>query len=749
MAGKWGSSKNGCSVGVFFDDALEISGDGSQARVKGARLRFKSAVNVTESSNSWEWGGGVLTDGSQGTESFSGSGERTIRSLAGQWQTLEYGTPKTAGYNASAFGINYAGGTLTVSGSVTYPARAFDPPSVPGAVAGKRVSDSQHQVSWTLAPTTAAPIASVIVERQQGSEAAAPITVATLAGSTTSWADTSTVGNSRYRYRAKARNSTSDSAWSAWSAWVATSPSAPSGITTSKAGTTVTVGWVNTAAYRSNTPIEHSTDNGGSYTAETTAAAAAVSYADTGLDVGLTHRYRLRHAITGVPLAAGGTTTLYSAWVQSANVQLSAPPNPPLVTVPAVLDLAIQDLLIAFTHQSVDSTGQQAAEVRYRAVGDPTWTTQTLSTETSYTVPAGTLPNGATYEAQARTKGENASYSGWSASALVIGSATPSVTITEPADADPLTTAHVTYTWVFFDPDGGGQASWEATLSTGAAIVESAGGAGGTTTWTPQTAFADGSTYTAEIRGRDSSGLWSAWATVSNPVDFLPPPTPTASGSFDPDEGAVEIGIEVASPMEGVEVDAVSATVERWTADRWVMIAADMPVTPGDVMASVVDPIPPLATEVAYRVTVWSEAGTSAASTTTVATDGSCWVFLHAGPGWTVSAKLKANTQIAYTPERAKTLRTFYGGTTREYPAEATQRTWQVSGDVATWPGDEPRLNGREPWDLIASMPAPVCVRTPLGHRGFGSISAVPQQSQAGSPHTGVSATVTEVTYRE
>lgn len=802
MAGKWGSSKNGCSVGVFFDDALEISGDGSQARVKGARLRFKSAVTVTESSNSWEWGGGVLTDGSQGTESFSGSGERTIRSLTGQWQTLEYGATKTAGYNATASGINYAGGTLTVSGSVTYPARAFDPPSVPGAVAGKRVSDTQQQVSWALAPTTAAPITSVIVERQQGSESAPAISVATLAGSTTSWADKSTVGNSRYRYRAKTRNTAGDSAWSAWSAWVATTPSIPSGLTTAKAGTTITVGWTNTASYRTGTPIEHSTDNGSSYTPETTAAAASVSYADTGLDVGLTHRYRLRHAITGVPLAAGGTTILVSAWVQSVNVQLSAPPNPPLVTVPPVLDLAITDLVIAVTHQSVDSTAQTAAEVRYRPVGDPTWTTQNLTTETSYTIPAGTLPNGVTYEVQARTKGEHPDFSAWSPSALMIGSSTPSVTVTSPADGATLTTSTTTYTWTFYDAEGGGQSSWEAQLLAGEMVVETAEGPGAASSWKPATAFSDGVTYTARVRGRDSTGLWSAWDEVTNPVDFLPPPMPELSGSFNADEGSVEIGIDVAAPIDGVEVEAVTAALERWTGDRWVLLADDMPILPeistmepdpdhpglyipNDGLtpdpdltglyligpdaglipdpdhpglyliastggtASIVDPIPPLNNEVVYRVTAYSDADTSRSETITVATEAACWVFLHAGPGWTTSAKLRANAQVSYTPDRPKILRTFYGGITREYPGESVTRQWQVSGDVATWPADEERIGGHDPWDAIASMPAPVCIRTPLGHRGFGSLSAIPQQSQAGSPHTGVSVTVTEVTYRE
>lgn len=801
MGGKWGSKKNGCRIGIFFDDSLEISGDGSQARVKNARIRFDSDGPVSESSNSWDWGGGAVTDGSRGTFSFSGSGARTVQGLTGQWVTLNYGSTKTANYNGSASGINYAGGGLSVSGSVTYPARAFAIPAIPTAMAAGRISDKQQQVSWALAPTSAAPITAVVLERQTNDVMAIPITVATLAGIVTSWVDSSTVANSQYRYRAIARNSAGDSLPSAWSPWVATTPSAPIAITETKAGTTVTVGWANTAPFRSNTPVDHSTNNGATYTAETNAAAGAVSYADTGLDVGLTHRYQLRHAITGVPLAAGGTTTLYSQAVQSVNVQLSAPPNAPLVTVPTVLDLAIAALVIAFTHQSTDSTAQTQAEVRYRAVGDPTWTTQSLTTQTSHTVPAGTLPNGVTYEVQARTRGENATFGAWSASSLVVGSGTPSLTVTGPVNGSTITTAHVTFSWSFYDPDGSGQASWEARLYDVAGnIVESAAGSGSTSSWTPQASFSDGATLTGKIRGRDATGLWSAWSESAVTADFLPPPIPDITADFDTENARVEIGVNVPPPVDGVTVEATSVTVERWSVDRWVVLVDRLPVLVGGagmipdgshdglyltdgleltgdptyaglygvtdgmvesltypglytllsaVAVSVTDPIPPLEEEVSYRVTAWSDADTSQSGTGTVATVGACGVFLNAGPSWTVTAKLKANVQIGYTPERAKVLRTFYGGITKEYPAEVTLQSWQASGDIATFPADVARIGGREPWAAIASMPAPVCIRSSLGHRGFGSISAVPQQSQAGSPHTGVSVTVSEVTHSE
>ncbi len=800
MAGKWGPSRNGCAVGIFFDDAVEISPDGSQARIKNVRLRFKSAVTVTESSNSWEWSGTAITDGSRGTFSFSGSGERTVQTLTGQWQNLAYGAETVVDFRATGSGVNYAGGDLTLpTTTFKLPARSVAIPAVPAGLLAGRMSDAQHQVAWTVTRTAAAPVETILVQRQSGSDTATPMTVSTLAGTANSWVDSSTAANSRYRWRAAARNSSGDSAWSAWSPWVATTPAAVNAGTISavKAGSTISLGWVNAAPWRTATAIEHSTNSGASYTPETTAAAAAVSYDDTGLDVGVTHRYRLAHLVSGVPLAAGGTVTLTSPWATTATIQLSARPNQPLVSAPAVCDADLTGVMIGVIHQSVDSTQQTAGEVRWRPLGG-SWTVVSLGIWTSVTIPAGTWTNGLTYEVQARTKGEHPDWSDWSASTLITTSGTPSVTILTPADTDTIGTSTAVYTWLFHDPDGGGQVSWEAELLSGALVVETASGSGATGSWTPQAALANSASYTGRIRGRDTDGLWSEWASVTNPVDFFPPPTPTIGTSFDPDEGSVEISVEVAPPTAGVEVEAVSATVERWTGDHWVVLVDRLPILTGDngltpdpdhpglylmdgltltpdgtpglylmdglrLAASLpglwlpvgpssvatVDPIPPLSTEVTYRVTAWADSGASSIETTTVSTEGSCWSFLHAGPGWTVSAKIKANQQVGYTSERPTISRTFYGGVTKAYPAEATQRSWQISGDVATWPADESRIGGREPWDAIASMPPPVCIRTPLGHRGFGWVSAIPQQSQAGSPHTSISVTVSGTTHDE
>ena len=72
-------------------------------------------------------------------------------------------------------------------------------------------------------------------------------------------------------------------------------------------------------------------------------------------------------------------------------------------------------------------------------------------------------------------------------------------------------------------------------------------------------------------------------------------------------------------------------------------------------------------------------------------------------------------------------------------------RTFALSGDVARWDADEPRIGGRAPWSAIWDIASPLCYRDPLGERAFVGIDgAVPQQIEPGV-HTGISVTLVEV----
>lgn len=121
MAGSWGGKKNGVRVGFFYD-SISVNAAGTKARINGARIRIDRDVNISDSTNSLSWSGGLVTDGSSSNLNLDGSGSKTIKSgLTGTWITLSSTNKTKASVSVSLSGVNYAGGTLSVGVSVSFP----------------------------------------------------------------------------------------------------------------------------------------------------------------------------------------------------------------------------------------------------------------------------------------------------------------------------------------------------------------------------------------------------------------------------------------------------------------------------------------------------------------------------------------------------------------------------------------------------------------------------------------------------
>lgn len=121
MAGKWsGNPGNTIDIGFFFD-SIEMNTAGTQARIKGGRIRIRRGVRISDSSNKLTWAGGAISDGSQNNLNLSGSGDKTIKNVTGQWVTLSSTKAVKATADITLEGVNYAGKTLRVSVTVTYP----------------------------------------------------------------------------------------------------------------------------------------------------------------------------------------------------------------------------------------------------------------------------------------------------------------------------------------------------------------------------------------------------------------------------------------------------------------------------------------------------------------------------------------------------------------------------------------------------------------------------------------------------
>ncbi len=121
MAGSWGSKKNGVRVGFFYD-SISVNAAGTKAQITGGRIRIDRDVNISDSTNSLSWSGGLVSDGSASNLNLSGSGAKTIKSgLTGTWITLSSTSRARASVSVSLSGVNYAGGTLSVSVTVSFP----------------------------------------------------------------------------------------------------------------------------------------------------------------------------------------------------------------------------------------------------------------------------------------------------------------------------------------------------------------------------------------------------------------------------------------------------------------------------------------------------------------------------------------------------------------------------------------------------------------------------------------------------
>ncbi len=549
MAGKWGPAKNGCSVGAFYS-GFETRNGGTEARITSAKVRFKNTVNISDSTNSWEWGGTAVSSGSRGSVSLSGTGERDVQTgITATWVALGYpGSPVTRTFTAKGEDINYAGGDLTVSVSIEYPDRPWQAPAAVTSVSVTRVSDTQQNLAWTNNATGTAPYGNIRIKRRLGTGSYA--TIATVASSATSYADKSTVANAKYDYLVEAFNSTAATPSSA--VGISTTPAAPTNGTVSKSGTTITCGWDDNSGYETGFRVERQED-GGAYNLLTTTAANATSAQHTGANAAKTHRYRI---------AAQAAGSLQSAWLYTDTVALQAPPNAPLVSVPAAIDAATTALVISYTHKPTDATVQTAAEVRWRAVGAPTWTTVSKTTQTSHSIAAGTLTNGATYEVQVRTKGSHATYGAWSASVLVACSTTPQVTI---APGGVVTTSRYTLTWTYVQAESEPQQAWQAELWRDSVRIEQRSGTGATGSVLLNTVLVDDATYTVKVWAQSATGLGSAWATDTFTVEFLPPPTPVITATFDPDTGATEVLVTVPAAEEPTEARRNLAPVPQAT----------------------------------------------------------------------------------------------------------------------------------------------------------------------------------------
>ena len=740
MAITWGAAiadaTNAFRIGYEFSQSPATVVNGTASVVVTESIYLGTKYWAYDSSVSWTISGSITASGTasfnhQSSTAWSPSNV-TLLATRSRTVTTSYTSTVATTLTATVTGLTAIAGTASVSGTWTTAKRPVAAPAAPTSLVASRVSDAQINISWvnTSPANVAAPYANIVVERRDN-RTSTWVKVATL-GVVSSYSDKSTVANRRYEYRVKATNAAGSSGYSG-SDLVSTTPAAPvmGGAVKDSAGNIL----VQVASYPDATvgvtqELWHAAD--GVWDAAPLATSTQHPLLWTHLSPSLTqtHAYRLT--------ATSSDPVLRSAYSATSNtVALTAPPAAPSSLAPDGEPRdATQAIPLRWLHVPVDTTAQTAFEVQYRVSGGA-WVSsgKVASTSSTWTLPAGTVANPGQLEWQVRTWGAAAAAGPWSATAIVVLSSTPTVTISTPTDGGQVATSRLSVSWGYHDQENAPQLAWRVVLrDDSGGVAESASGAGDASSVTLSAILVDGATYSVEVTVMDGAGLSSVPDAATFTVAYALPPAPALSLSWVARDGVVVADITNVPAGPG-QVEAVSNVLQRsLDGASWAVVAEDIPAN-----GAAVDQIPRIGGISWYRVVALSDLP-SAASSAPVMVDcsvGADSVWINAGPGFTRAIRLISNVVVSMAPSRAKVRHAFDG---RSYGTEfageelANKLTVQTDLFAAHVPGAE-RI-GASTWQDIwefCLLPGPACYRDPDGTRLFVTVGE-PSISGLGSP---------------
>lgn len=708
--------------------------------------------------------------------------------------TKQYGTTLTRSFSASLNGLEVYGTSLTgsVSGSTTIAARPYTTPAAPTAATVTRVSDTQQTIAWTRNPSTGAPYDNILVQRRIGGGAWS--TVATLAGTATSWSDTTTVKDGRYDYQVAAKNSVGTSAYARTSPDVSTTPNDPTTVVGVKNGDgSITLTWADDDAgyptnWKSRFDIERSVNGGAYANVANDLAEGTRTWTDVSPGVG-TNTYRIQ---AWVPNTGQTESTLSSGWATSNTVQTTAPPNAPSGLGPTTTRPGTEPTTLVWTHNPTDSSVQRKSQLQYREQGTGTWyqgaiatsadASKTLTPITDINGLGAALADGDTVEWQVRTWGaattggaDGTGASAWSATSTFLLKSRPTAALSSPTPAQVLTTSTVTVTWSYFQAQSSAQSSWSARLYKSGVLVATKTGSG-TGTTTSFTGLSNSSSYSVQVDVTSSDGLVSAVDSESFTTDFLPPVVVNVQATYFPESASIALGLLPDQVEGGVTVAASSVTIERSVNDGpWHVIADG--VAPD---AAVIDTQPTINGVNRYRLTVYSASPSArvedrvlVASTpsfdpdnppagrTLVPQEGSCtfeaYQFIVDNGGGSYSLYEDGFVQVATCEENTSFLttgpsfdqmaailcearisvstsrnKTVQAFAGRDWPLEMSTDNLSQSVTVSTSvAGERNSVGSIEALEALALTNSIVLWRDPTGRRMFGSLGSV-SAGQAG-----------------
>ena len=527
----WSSKRGSWNFQIGFDwTGIEVSSDGSQARIVGGKLLRNSSAQLNDTTSTTTGTGTAIVDFTANGLNYSGTGKKTVRSVTGQWVNLSYTIKVKATVTITAGPIEGAGGNVTVSGDIEYPLRKIGLPSAP---TGLTVSGtgSSRTLTWTnTAPTDPAkPYTGISVRRRvNGGDWA----VIANPGVVTTFTNTGLGENVQVEYQVAGRNSAGTGPWSVASAPSWTTPRTPTiGTAEKNSAGAIVVSATNQAPYATLLRFQDSPDGAAWADVGTLAMTGlgAKTWPHSSPNPSITHRYRVRAERGALVSGWSGTTNI---------VALQAKPNPPTILGPVAAADPADDILLSYRHNPVDTTPQTQREIQYETStdGGMTWSGWTSFGQESTDIQSRTVAGGTwgvcQLRWQVRTRGAHVDWSDWSAASTVVLTSRPVAGILDPGATEDtsIIAAQVSY----FDPEGLAQSGTRMTVRIpGGMDLETVQAFGSDPLPPFNMRFADASVYEFTATTTNAAGLTSDPVTVSTTITYLPPEVPEAVLTWD------------------------------------------------------------------------------------------------------------------------------------------------------------------------------------------------------------------------
>jgi hypothetical protein len=537
------------------------------AQVSGGYIHQQN-IDITLRSGSW----GAFTWNSQPADTGAGTLARTLTGSSAGTRSFDVTTllqwivdnTDVSHIFKLARNPNTTTGSLdakrfsTTAGNHTLEINYTEAPTAPTIGTATRVSDTQATIAWTNNPAATGPYASLVVWRS--TDAGTHVQLATLAGTATSYTDTTTTANHRYDYIIVAVNS-AGSTQSGVSNVIYMTPAAPTMGTATKTGeTTVTLTWTDNANSEQYFEVERRVDAGAWSSLSAVVPQDSESYEDSSLPAGSVE-YRVR-ALRGA---------LVSAWSAVSNaVEASTPPAAPTITSDwGTYEERAATLRVAWTHNSLDGSLQSDADVYWEF--DDADDSDTVGDDTAYyDIDTSGEAVGTVVEAKVRTYGLDVDPGEYSEMVSATLADAPEIAITTPAtDETVVADLPLVAAWDYVDALSLDQAYWRLQLYRGATLVNTWTGTTEQEQSISSTYLEDGQSYTLVLLSRSGSGLET---TVERDftTDFLAPEPPAVEAIFDRDELSSAVIAEVGVvPFETLDTSLDLTTEVVWFWFTW------------------------------------------------------------------------------------------------------------------------------------------------------------------------------------